>query len=55
MGILNVTPDSFSEGGELLSVDAVIKRAMGMIADGADVLDIGGGKDPKERPDGVTS
>jgi dihydropteroate synthase len=42
MGILNVTPDSFSDGGEFLSVDAAVERAEKMIADGADIIDIGG-------------
>jgi dihydropteroate synthase len=42
MGILNVTPDSFSDGGQLATVDEVLRRAEAMIADGADVLDIGG-------------
>ena len=42
MGILNVTPDSFSDGGELSGPDAVVSRAASMIAAGADVLDIGG-------------
>lgn len=42
MGILNVTPDSFSDGGELVSVPAVLDRARAMLAAGADVLDIGG-------------
>lgn len=42
MGILNVTPDSFSDGGELPTLQAVVDRAGAMIAAGADVLDIGG-------------
>jgi dihydropteroate synthase len=42
MGILNVTPDSFSDGGELPTLRAVLDRAGGMLAAGADVLDIGG-------------
>ena len=42
MGILNVTPDSFSDGGRYLSVDAALKHAQEMIDDGADILDIGG-------------
>jgi dihydropteroate synthase len=42
MGILNVTPDSFSDGGQLTSVDAAVARALQMEADGADVIDIGG-------------
>ncbi len=42
VGILNVTPDSFSDGGELATSAAVIDRAAAMVGDGADVLDIGG-------------
>ncbi len=42
MGILNVTPDSFSDGGELPTVSAVLDRAAHLLAAGADVLDIGG-------------
>lgn len=42
MGIVNVTPDSFSDGGELLDPEAATKRALGMVQDGADILDIGG-------------
>ena len=42
MGILNVTPDSFSDGGEYLSVDDALRRAETMIAEGADIIDIGG-------------
>ncbi|MCB1925708.1 MAG: dihydropteroate synthase [Gammaproteobacteria bacterium] len=42
MGILNVTPDSFSDGGRYLSLDAAEQQAERMLADGADLLDIGG-------------
>lgn len=42
MGVLNVTPDSFSDGGQLVSAQAVVDRAGRMIAEGADVLDLGG-------------
>lgn len=42
VGILNVTPDSFSDGGRYLSPDAAISRAEEMVGEGADVLDIGG-------------
>lgn len=42
MGILNVTPDSFSDGGLYSDVDAMLKKAEQMIEDGAIVLDIGG-------------
>jgi dihydropteroate synthase len=42
MGILNVTPDSFSDGGRHLARDAALRRARQMIEEGADILDIGG-------------
>ncbi|MDX9757703.1 MAG: dihydropteroate synthase [Bacteroidota bacterium] len=42
MGILNVTPDSFSDGGEHLRVADAVAHARSMIADGADIIDIGG-------------
>jgi len=42
MGILNVTPDSFSDGGEYLSVDKAVKHALSMEKQGADIIDIGG-------------
>jgi dihydropteroate synthase len=42
MGVLNVTPDSFSDGNQLTSPQALVERAGEMIAEGADVLDIGG-------------
>lgn len=42
MGILNVTPDSFSDGGEFVNGDAAINHAKEMIAEGADIIDIGG-------------
>ena len=41
-GILNVTPDSFSDGGKFFSVDDAVEHALGMIFEGADVIDIGG-------------
>lgn len=42
MGIVNVTPDSFSDGGRWASTAAAVDQAMRLVADGADVLDIGG-------------
>ena len=42
MGILNVTPDSFSDGGKYHGVDAALKRAEQMMSEGAAILDIGG-------------
>ena len=42
MGILNTTPDSFSDGGKYTNQDAAIERAEELIAEGADIIDIGG-------------
>lgn len=42
MGILNVTPDSFSDGGNFCSVDNAVKQALKMVDEGADIIDIGG-------------
>jgi len=42
MGILNVTPDSFSDGGRFLSVDAALDHARQLVAEGADLIDVGG-------------
>lgn len=42
MGILNVTPDSFSDGGDFTHIDSAIKRAKEMVLEGADIIDIGG-------------
>lgn len=42
MGILNITPDSFSDGGQFFSLDSAISRAEQMIRDGVDIIDIGG-------------
>ena len=42
MGIVNVTPDSFSDGGKFLDADAAVRHALQLAADGADILDIGG-------------
>jgi dihydropteroate synthase len=42
MGVLNVTPDSFSDGGRFLDADAAISHGLAMIAEGADVIDVGG-------------
>jgi dihydropteroate synthase len=41
MGILNVTPDSFSDGGRYQSIDAALAHADSMLAEGADIIDIG--------------
>jgi dihydropteroate synthase len=42
MGVLNVTPDSFSDGGRYADLDAAVAHAVSMRADGADVVDVGG-------------
>lgn len=51
MGILNVTPDSFSDGGRHITVNASLKRAEEMLNEGAAILDIGG---ESTRPKGTT-
>lgn len=51
MGILNVTPDSFSDGGRYMAVDAAVEHAGQMVRAGADILDIGGESTrPGSRP-----
>lgn len=50
VGVLNVTPDSFSDGGRHLTVDDALRRAEVMLAEGADVLDVGG---ESTRPQGA--
>ncbi|MFQ3574149.1 MAG: dihydropteroate synthase, partial [Thermodesulfovibrionales bacterium] len=42
MGIVNVTPDSFSDGGLYLNKDNAVRHALKLIKDGADIIDIGG-------------
>jgi dihydropteroate synthase len=42
MGVLNVTPDSFSDGGRFFKQDLAIERGLAMAADGADIIDVGG-------------
>lgn len=42
MGVLNVTPDSFSDGGDFLDTEAAIKRGMELVEQGADIVDVGG-------------
>ncbi|MEL6613838.1 MAG: dihydropteroate synthase, partial [Bacteroidota bacterium] len=51
MGILNVTPDSFSDGGRFLGRDAALRHAEQMIEEGARLIDIGG---ESSRPKGKT-
>lgn len=55
MGVLNVTPDSFSDGGDYFSVDRAINKAMAMVDEGAAVIDVGPEStsfytDPNKRP-----
>ena len=58
MGVLNVTPDSFSDGGEFNAKESAVKRAGEMISEGADIIDIGGestrpGSDPVSNDEEV--
>ena len=50
LAILNVTPDSFSDGGETLATDAAVTRAWNFVAQGADALDVGGESTPSRIP-----
>lgn len=52
VGIVNVTPDSFSDGGRFFSADAAVEQAVRLVDDGADVLDIGG---ESTRPQGAVA
>lgn len=42
MGILNITPDSFSDGGQLQGVKGAVSHACHMVQQGADIIDVGG-------------
>jgi len=42
MGVLNVTPDSFSDGGDFVDADAAVARGIQIAAEGADIIDVGG-------------
>jgi dihydropteroate synthase len=42
MGVINVTPDSFSDGGEYADVDRAVEHGLALLRDGADILDVGG-------------
>jgi dihydropteroate synthase len=54
MGIVNVTPDSFSDGGRFLDPDAAVDRGLALVAEGADILDVGGESTrPGAQPVGV--
>jgi dihydropteroate synthase len=51
MGIVNVTPDSFSDGGRFLNQEAAVQHALELIAEGADMIDVGGESTrPKAEP-----
>jgi dihydropteroate synthase len=52
MGVLNVTPDSFSDGGQFYSIDKALAHADQMIAEGADIIDVGG---ESTRPGGAAA
>ena len=49
MGVVNVTPDSFSDGGRYLDAAAAIAHGLSLVAEGADILDVGGRVDPPGR------
>ncbi|MCK4492749.1 MAG: dihydropteroate synthase, partial [Methylococcales bacterium] len=51
MGILNVTPDSFSDGGRYNHVDKAVEQAQKMMLEGADIIDIGG---ESTRPNSIS-
>ena len=48
MGIVNVTPDSFSDGGRYFRPEEAVRRVRNMVAEGADIIDLGG---ESTRPD----
>jgi dihydropteroate synthase len=51
MGVVNVTPDSFSDGGRYLEADAAVAHGLALLADGADILDVGGeATNPRAQP-----
>ena len=41
MGVVNITPDSFSDGGEFLTPEAAVRRVHALVAEGADLIDLG--------------
>src|SRR4029077_16835491 len=58
MGVLNVTPDSFSDGGRFLDRDAAVDHGLALIEQGADIVDVGGestrpGASPVSDPEGL--
>src|SRR3712207_7937244 len=50
VGVLNVTPDSFSDGGRFAAVDAAVTHVESKVAEGADINDIGGDASPPQGP-----
>jgi dihydropteroate synthase len=51
MGVVNVTPDSFSDGGRYLDADAAVAHGLQLLRDGADILDVGGeATNPRAQP-----
>src|SRR5947207_15121885 len=42
MGVLNVTPDSFSDGGRFVTTEKAVEHGLAMVADGAHIIDVGG-------------
>src|SRR5882724_10478708 len=51
MGIVNVTPDSFSDGGRYLDTASAVAHGLALLADGADILDVGGeATNPRATP-----
>ena len=51
MGVVNVTPDSFSDGGQYLEVEAAVAHGLQLLRDGADILDVGGeATNPRAQP-----
>jgi dihydropteroate synthase len=51
MGVLNITPDSFSDGGEFLDPEAAVAAGLAMAAAGADIIDVGGESTrPRAKP-----
>jgi dihydropteroate synthase len=53
MGILNLTPDSFSDGGRYATLEAALSRAERLVEDGALIVDLGGESTRPGRPDPV--
>src|SRR4051794_35070282 len=51
MGVVNVTPDSFSDGGQFFDADAAVEHGLQLVRDGADIVDVGGeATNPRATP-----